>query len=130
MGVLTKKHKSRSQLHWFHWELAEKYGLGEALMLKHLIYWIATNSMKGINRHDDRWWTYNSVKMFREYFTYWSEGQIRRILKSLVEQGLIIDGIYNKHGYDRTKWYALKDEKYWLENYNPVDKITEWKKEF
>jgi len=130
MGVLTKKHKSRSPLHWFHWELAEKYGLGEALMLKHLIYWIATNSMNGKNRHDDRWWTYNSVKMFREYFNYWSEGQIRRILKSLVEQELIIEGNYNKHRYDRTKWYALNDETYWLENYNPVDEITEWKKEF
>ena len=44
----------------------------------------------------------------------------------MVKFELIIDGNYNKIKYDRTKWYALKDEKDWLTKYNPVDEIKKW----
>ena len=117
---LTKK------LHFFHPEVATKYGVDEAIMLSHLIYWIATNSIAGRNYIDGRHWTFNSAVKFAQYLPYWSEGQIRRVLKSLLKQDIIIDGNYDGHKYDRTKWYALYDEKYWLTNYHPVNRIDNW----
>ena len=121
---------TKPKRHFFLTEIAEILGVNEAIMLNHLIYWIASNSMNGTNHFDGRYWTYNSAKKYALIFQYWSTGQIRRILKSLVFQGIIIEGNYNKHKYDRTKWYALKDEKYWMTKYNPVDEIDKWENRY
>ena len=121
---------TKSKRHFFLIEIAEILGVNEAIMLNHLIYWIASNSINGTNHFDGRYWTYNSAKKYALIFQYWSTGQIRRILKSLVFQGIIIEGNYNKHKYDRTKWYALKDEKYWMTKYNPVDEIDNWENRY
>mgnify|MGYP006229522487 FL=1 len=121
---------TKPKRHFFLTEIAEILGVNEAIMLNHLIYWIASNSMTGNNHFDGRYWTYNSATKYALIFQYWSTGQIRRILKSLVFQGIIIEGNYNKHKYDRTKWYALKDEKYWMTKYNPVDEIDNWENRY
>ena len=85
----------------------------------------------GIDRYRENiLWPNNYFLIFTIYFPYWSTGQIRRILKSLVNYGVIIEGNYNKHKYDRTKWYALKDEKYWMTKYNPVDEIDNWENRY
>lgn len=89
--------------------LAKKYGLEEAILLQNIIFWIAKNKANGKHQYDGRTWTYNSIKAFTELFPFWSERQIRRILKSLIQQGALIAGNYNKLPFDRTLWYALKD---------------------
>jgi len=123
-------HSEIQKPHFFRPYFAKEYGVDEAIMFNNLIYWIASNSMNNNNHHDGRWWTFNSAENFKKYFDYWSTSQIRRILKSLVKQGAIIEGNYNKHKYDRTKWYALKKEQYILENFNPVNEIETWKKRY
>lgn len=90
--------------------IASDYGVDEAIMLQNLCFWIAKNKAEGRNFHDGKTWTYNTVSEFHELFKFWTEKQVRRILKSLIDQGLIVTGNYNKHGYDRTLWYALYDE--------------------
>ena len=123
-------HSGIKTLHYFRPCFAEKYGVDEAIMLNHLIYWIASNSMNNTNKYDGKWWTFNSAEKFKAYFSYWSTSQIRRILKSLVKQDVIIEGNYNKHKYDRTKWYALNKEQYILKNFSPVDEIEKWNKRY
>jgi len=88
-------------------KIAEKYGLDEAIMLNYFVFWINKNIANKTNFYDDNYWTYCSTKAFTEIFSFWSEKQIRRILKSLEDQGIIITGNYNKSKYDRTKWYAI-----------------------
>ena len=88
-------------------EVAEKYGVNEAIMLNNFIYWIKKNIANNTNSFDGNWWTFNSARAFKELFPFWSESQIRRILKSLIEQDILIEGNYNKVAYDRTKWYAI-----------------------
>ena len=117
-------------MHFFFKEIAKEYGLRCAIMLNHIIYWIANNSSKNHNYHDGRTWTYCSVSKFKKYFPYWTDSQIRRILLKLVQCDILIEGNYNKIKYDRTKWYALKDEQYWLENYNPIDRMKEWNNKY
>ena len=117
----------RTRLHFFFPELAEKYGFCEAVILNHLLYWITYNSMKNKNFHDGKYWTFNSVRELAVQFSYFSESQVGRYIRSLISQGVIIVGNYNRHSYDRTRWYALNDQDYFLKNYHPFDKFKECK---
>lgn len=95
--------------HCFSVEIAVRYGILEAVLLENIKYWVDKNRANGKNIFDGRPWTYNSVKAFTELFPYASDGQIRRALKKLESEGLLLTGNYNKLPYDRTIWYALTD---------------------
>ena len=88
---------------------AAKYGLDEAVMLNNFKFWLRKNTVSNINIHDGKAWTYNSKRAYAELFPFWSEMQVKRILKSLIDQGVLITGNYNKIKFDRTLWYAVKD---------------------
>jgi len=90
-------------------EHAEKYGVDEAIMLSNLIFWIRKNVACERNYNDGRTWTYNSASSFALLFPFWTEKQVRRVLASLVDQGVIITGNYNKSKMDRTRWFAMFD---------------------
>lgn len=88
---------------------AIKYGVEEAIMIENLSYWIEKNAANNRHFHDGRFWTYNTAEAFTRLFPFWSAPQIRRIMKSLEEKGVIIVGEFNDSSYDRTKWYAFTD---------------------
>lgn len=88
-------------------ELAQQYGLDEAIMLHNLAYWMRKNALDGRNIHDGQVWTFSSLEAFTEWFPFWSVKQIRRILASLEQQALIRKGNYNKRATDRTTWYTI-----------------------
>jgi len=94
--------------HSFNIEIAEKVGVNAAIILKNLTYWCLKNKANEKHFYDGNWWTYNSVKAFKELFPYMSADQIRGALKKLQEHGYIEVGNYNKVGYDRTKWFSVK----------------------
>lgn len=102
--------------HHFNTDYAVKYGIEEAIVINNLQFWINKNKANGKHSYDERTWTYNSYKAFSELFPYWNEHKIKRILDSLINQGVLVKGNYNKSGYDRTCWYAFKDEKSFLHN--------------
>jgi len=94
----------------FDLEHAKKYGVDEAIFLNNAIFWISKNKADGVNLHDGRTWTFNSAEKYTEVFPFWTAKQIRRISESLIKQGVLIKGNYNKMGGDRTSWFALSDE--------------------
>lgn len=94
-------------VHNFDTDIAEQYGLLEAILLNHIYYWIEKNRANEANFHDETYWTYNSTRAFNELFPYVSERQIKNALKHLREEGILLTGNYNKSSYDRTLWYAL-----------------------
>ena len=98
--------------HSFSAAIAERHGLHEAFILSGLAAEIEENSSSHLCFHDGRYWTYNSVNAYVEKFPYMSRSSIRRALKSLEEQGLIISGRHNEDPRDRTKWYAITDYGY------------------
>lgn len=95
--------------HHFDVELAQKYGVAEAILLDHFEYWIELNRENEKNFYDGRYWTFNSMKAFSKIFPYMTEKKIRNALKHLQDEGLIVTGNYNKLAYDRTLWYAFSD---------------------
>ena len=89
--------------------IAALYGVDESIMIYNLSFWIRKNEANGKHFHDGRFWTYNSIEAFTKLFPFWTARQIRRILKSLEEKGVIVTGNYNTSAYDRTTWYAFGD---------------------
>lgn len=96
--------------HSFDINVAQKYGIAEAIILNHFAFWISKNKANNQNYHDGRYWTYNSIKAFSKLFPYLTENQLRRTLEKLKSEGLIITGNYNDSPYDRKLWYALTDK--------------------
>ncbi|MCI8772279.1 MAG: hypothetical protein HFH73_14380 [Lachnospiraceae bacterium] len=97
-------------VHNFDTEIAEKYGLLEAILLTNIYYWTEKNRANNINCFDGNYWTYNSTRAFNELFPYVSERQIKNALKHLRDEGVLLTGNYNKSSYDRTLWYALSEK--------------------
>lgn len=97
------------KVYQFDTEMAQCYGVDNAIMIWNLAYWIQHNEANGLHFHDGRTWTFNSVEAFTKIFPFWSRGQIRRILKSLEESDVIVTGNYNQSSYDRKTWYAFTD---------------------
>jgi hypothetical protein len=102
--------KIKMSNHRFNIQVAQAYGVNEAILLENISFWQAKNEANNHNYHDGRYWVYNSIRAFESLFPYWSKGQITRLLKKLESEEAIISANYNKVSYDRTKWYTLKRE--------------------
>lgn len=93
---------------------AQEYGVEAAVLIHNFQWWIGHNKTNGKHSHDGRTWTYNSMAAFQAQFPFWKKGQIERLLRTLVDQEILVKGNYNANTYDRTCWYAFKDEKKFL----------------
>lgn len=93
--------------HSFDIDIAKRYGIPAAVLLKNIHFWIEKNRANEQNFYDGYYWTYNSKKAFAELFPYMTSRQIDYALQKLIDDGLIITGNYNKVAYDRTLWYAI-----------------------
>jgi DNA-binding PadR family transcriptional regulator len=97
-------------MHSFDVEIAAEYGINAAILLQNLDFWIAKNKANKENYIDGRYWTYNSIKAYKELFPYMSERQISKALKKLADEGLIVTGNYNNSAYNHTTWYAITEK--------------------
>lgn len=101
-------------------DVAMQYGVDEAILIRSFEYWIGLNKSNNKNQHDGRYWTYNSMRGLANFFPFWTDKQVARVVKSLINQEAIICGNYNQHKYDRTIWYAFENEDKMLEGVSPV----------
>ncbi len=95
--------------HHFNTEVAKKHGVFQAIFIHHIAYWILKNQTNGKNFIHGYYWTYNSTDAFSKQFGYFSQPQIKRIIKKLEEDKIVRSEVLNKIGYDRTKWYTIID---------------------
>lgn len=96
--------------HSFDIDIAKKYGIPCAILLKNIYFWTEKNKANGDNFYDGRYWTYNSRKAFSELFPYMTARQVDYALNKMIDEGLIVTGNYNKVSYDRTLWYAVTEK--------------------
>lgn len=98
--------------HSFDIEIAQKYGILEAILLQNIYFWIEKNKANKVHCYENRYWTYNSRKAFSQMFPYVTERQIRTALEKIEKIGLILTGNFNKAGFDKTLWYSITDKGY------------------
>ena len=96
-------------VHCFDSDIAEKYGIAQAILFHHFYFWCMENERNGRNHHDGLYWSYQSIKALCDWFPYLSKNSIIRALSDLVSAGLMAEGNFNEAAYDRTKWYAITD---------------------
>lgn len=101
-------------IHSFDIKIAKKYGINEALIYNHFLFWIIKNKANEKNYKDGRYWTYSSIKALQNIFDYFSEKQIRTAINNLIDNKVLIKANYNSNPYDRTTWYAFVEEPYEL----------------
>lgn len=112
-------------------KLAIEIGLNEAIVLQQIHYWLVSNERSGNNYYNGRYWTFNSIKKWRDdFFPWWSEPTVKRTFKSLEDKGILISGNFNKKGYDKTKWYTIDYQALYRNRCNnslgqndPIDKV-------
>lgn len=98
--------------HNFNIFIAKKYGIQSAILLNHIYFWLEKNRANEINFFDGYYWTYNSKRAFADLFPYLTARQIDYAIQKLVDDGVIITGIYNKSAHDRTLWYTITKKGY------------------
>lgn len=98
-------------------EDAAKYGVDEAVFLFNIRHWIEKDKTNdsSYHKHKDadgiqRFWVFYSRKKLTELFVFWTEKQIRRIIKNLEKKKAILSGCFNRKKYDKTKWYTLNSD--------------------
>lgn len=96
--------------HYFDVEIAKAVGVNAAIVYENLAFWIRHNAKQGKNLKDGVHWTYVTQKDLAAQFEYLSTKQVRTALDRLKDADLIRTGSFNRHGYDRTTWFALTDE--------------------
>lgn len=88
-------------------DLANAIGLNKSIALNQIYYCIEENG----KLIDGNKWICSSFESWSKIFTFWSLNTIKRIFKSLEEDGFIISGVYNDDIFDKTKWYAINYDK-------------------
>lgn len=85
----------------------------QAIMVDQLLNWqqekVRINDPEAFR--EGSWWVYMPIREWQEQLSWISEHTIRRNLKELNELGLIRIGDFNRHRYDRTRWYTVDKEK-------------------
>ena len=96
--------------HHFNCEIAVKYGMAEAVILNHFEYWIEKNKANERNFYDGSYWTYNSVKAFKEIFPYLTEKKISSAIAKLKDEGIIKTGNFALFFYKLTIFNLLNNQ--------------------
>lgn len=113
-----------SPSHSFDVKIAAQLGSVElAILVNHFLYWISHNQRLGRNFIDGRTWMYQTREEIAAHFPYFSQDQIRRFTDKLVKLKILRKGNYNKHGMDKTIWYAFENEEMFTigENAKSID---------
>lgn len=100
--------------HTFNIYIAKELGINASIILTNMLFWLEKNEANQSNYHEEKYWTYNSIKAYGEIFPYLSERQIRYTLDKLEEDGIVLTGNFNKANFDKTKWYTVSDKGYEL----------------
>lgn len=89
-------------------DIAKDVGVEEAMMFSNINFWVEKNRKDedDYHFHNGKYWMFNSILDFAEQYSFWTPAKIRRIIKNLIEKGYIETGVFNKFGYDKTKWYT------------------------
>lgn len=105
---------SKNLEYHFNVAVASEYGVEEAVIIYNFKMQILYFKNNNKNFIEGRTWTKNSSEALRKFFPFWSSKKISRLIKNLVDKNVLIKGNFNNDRFDRTLWYAFKDEGYFL----------------
>lgn len=96
--------------HYFEVEVAAAVGVNAAVVFENIAFWILHNEKQGKNERDGAFWMYATQKDLAAQFDYLTEKQVRTAIEKLKAADYLRVGNYNRHGYDRTRWFSLGEQ--------------------
>ncbi len=112
ISTQEKKQNYSGHSHSFDVGIAQQLGVNAAIVFNHIIYWLRTNKQKSYNFIENRTWMYETISEISKFLGYLSEKQVKTAVKTLVDNGLLLEGFHSKNKFDRTTWYAVPDEEF------------------
>lgn len=79
--------------HTFDTGYAIAYGVDEAIMISNLQFFITANINRGNNSDDEEYYAFDKLEDFFKHFPYWSVDQVRRVISSLISQGVLVKSV-------------------------------------
>ncbi len=110
--------------HTYSVEHAILYGVDCAIIIHHLQFWIEQNMALKRNFIEGRTWMYQTQREMAACYPYWNRDKIQDILQKLVDYDVIIKGNFNRTKFDKTTWYAFKNEEMFTVNRNRTTVIS------
>ena len=96
-----------AKVHSFSRTIAQEHGEKAAVLLQYLAHHVS----KSKHVHGGRKWFYKTLDDLAVVFPYLKRSTIHAILQKLSkENGPLMIGDFNKKGYDRTSWFAFRDD--------------------
>ena len=79
-------------IHSFDSEVAEKLGVNAAIIVANLAYLQANRQAQGGEKYyiDGRWWVHHTYESLQKVHPYFSLDQLRRTMKRLMEEGVVV----------------------------------------
>jgi len=94
-------------LHQFNAVIAKRYGIHAALMSDYIWNEINENKFHGRACHNGQTWMRSSQMMFTAVMPYLSKHAVRRSIKKLIQDSILVRGEFNVSRFDRTAWYGF-----------------------
>ena len=94
----------KEQIEYSYFALEKVFGARKASFIKRLNYWL-DKCGRDINGLSGKW-IYNPTHEWAEQLNC-SESTVKRLIKSLEEQGIVLSKKVNARKYNQTKWYSL-----------------------
>ncbi len=98
-------------LYYFDPNVAKEFGIAAAVLFQNIVFWVKKNkaNKQKTHYHNGRYWTHNSIDAFIELFPFLKRYTIKKSLKLLEEEGMILIDEFNEEAFDHTQWYTLGD---------------------
>ena len=94
----------------FDGDIAKEYGIAEAILFYNIAFWEKQNRLNNNNCFEGKYWTYNTLKAYAGLFYFISEATIKRALKHLKDEGLILAGNFDDDRFNHTNYYTVSDK--------------------
>ena len=88
--------------------LACQIGLNEAMILQHLYKRLDPNHDEDVDQEHPR--MNSTYEKLQRQFPFWSVSTIKRTIRSLEQQNLIVSCKVKEVNLDHRKWYSICDE--------------------
>lgn len=101
-----------NKIYSFSTDDAIEHGVDEAILLHNIRYWLDYARSQNQMEQDGYFWMFMTASKMQTIMPFWSANKIQKMLKKLVQKGVLITGEYNKSSWDRTKWYTMPEFKH------------------
>ena len=93
--------------HQFDPEVAARLGINQAIVLYNLAYLQTQRAMQGGEEYffGDRWWVRHSYESLAEWHKFLSVPQMKRVMKSLIEEGHVVTR--HPERFNRTTYWSV-----------------------